>query len=664
MFEHHPNLVGGGHPRESYSFLDFVLTPHFFGAAVVLIIVLVYGAIRVKKAGISFASKSTISSGPTLSATMVHHSSPRVADYFTRSVKLITHNSLANSFTGFWRRFPRRVWNFYISTFIIHRYRPEWGKYKNWCSRAPLRPKKHHPKIRPSLLRLKHKKIDLLAKKSANDIKEALVPKPASHNHVGCQRIRINVGGCIYETQARTLSRFPNTLLGDPNKRLRYFNPAKQEYFFDRNRVSFEVILHYYQSGGRFKRPDNISTDILLDDAKFYGFPQAVIYQFLCDEGLSTENQAQEILPANMLLRKIWLLFDFPHSSVQAQIVSLISVVAIVLSITTFCIETLASLSGRNKFTLDSTTYKVSRHGYDPLDLSDPFFFTETICSAWFILEYFARLASSPVKLKFLVSTLNIIDLIAILPYFVQLISTSGDKRDDDEGLTSRRSASGVSVIRVVRLVRVFRIFKLSRYSRGLKILGKTLHASLNELMLLIFFVLIGVILFSSTMYFAELGTENTDFPSIPDGFWWALITLTTLGYGDNVPKTTWGKMVGAVCAVAGVLTLALPVPVIVSNFNFFYHQALGESDLSWIRISHTPSCPFRPMGSSPGDDLSLQKDAAVNEPSKKHQEGSSKSTISKNKPVDIYSSDEEFGELKSRAKEQNKKKKIQFAKQ
>ncbi len=122
--------------------------------------------------------------------------------------------------------------------------------------------------------------------------------------------------------------------------------------------------------------------------------------------------------------------------------------------------------------------------------------------------------------------------------------------------------------------------------------------------------------------------------------------------------------MVGAVCAVAGVLTLALPVPVIVSNFNFFYHQALGEADLSWIRISHTPSCPFRPMDSGfSGDNLSMQKDDAANAPPKGQQEdSSSKSEISKNKPVDIYSSDEEFGELKSRAKEQNKKKKIQFA--
>ena len=128
-------------------------------------------------------------------------------------------------------------------------------------------------------------------------------------------------------------------------------------------------------------------------------------------------------------------------------------------------------------------------------------------------------------------------------------------------------------VLEFFSIIRILRLFKLTRHSPGLKSLLQTFRASSKELMLLVFFLVLGIIIFASLVYYAERIQPNphNDFNSIPLGLWWALVTMTTVGYGDMVPKTYLGMFVGALCALGGVLTVALPVPVIVSNFEMYY---------------------------------------------------------------------------------------------
>uniref|UniRef100_A0A671MHU8 Uncharacterized protein n=1 Tax=Sinocyclocheilus anshuiensis TaxID=1608454 RepID=A0A671MHU8_9TELE len=124
-----------------------------------------------------------------------------------------------------------------------------------------------------------------------------------------------------------------------------------------------------------------------------------------------------------------------------------------------------------------------------------------------------------------------------------------------------------------LRVFRVFRIFKFSRHSQGLRILGYTLKSCASELGFLLFSLTMAIIIFATVMFYAEKGTKGTNFTSIPASFWYTIVTMTTLGYGDMVPNTIAGKIFGSICSLSGVLVIALPVPVIVSNFSRIYHQ-------------------------------------------------------------------------------------------
>ncbi|XP_015255660.1 PREDICTED: potassium voltage-gated channel subfamily A member 3-like [Cyprinodon variegatus] len=401
-----------------------------------------------------------------------------------------------------------------------------------------------------------------------------------------CERVVINISGLRFETQLKTFNQFPNTLLGDPRKRMRYFDPLRNEYFFDRNRPSFDAILYYYQSGGRIRRPVNVPIDIFSEEIRFYQLGEEAMEKFREDEGFIKEDE--RILPKNDFQKQVWLLFEYPESSGPARGIAIVSVLVILISIVIFCLETLPEFRDEK----DISTVAPTLNGTAPTvpsPFTDPFFVIETLCIIWFSFELLVRFFACPSKTTFSKNIMNIIDIVAIIPYFITLGTELAESQQTNGG----QQAMSLAILRVIRLVRVFRIFKLSRHSKGLQILGQTLKASMRELGLLIFFLFIGVILFSSAVYFAEADDPSSSFTSIPEAFWWAVVTMTTVGYGDMHPVTIGGKIVGSLCAIAGVLTIALPVPVIVSNFNYFYHRETdGEEHQQYLNRS---SCEHLP---------------------------------------------------------------------
>jgi len=179
---------------------------------------------------------------------------------------------------------------------------------------------------------------------------------------------------------------------------------------------------------------------------------------------------------------------------------------------------------------------------------------------------------------NYVLDPLNIIDALSILPFYAQLVSTSSTNN------------SSMSVIRVLRLARIFRVLKVGKNNTGIAMLATTMYKASNALFLVAFFVTLGIIFFGSIIYFFEGGTyrvtseypngeylvksfegggyEPTYFISIPVCMYWAVVTSSTVGYGDLTPTTTGGRIIACICMYYGVLLMALPITVIGNNFS------------------------------------------------------------------------------------------------
>lgn len=141
----------------------------------------------------------------------------------------------------------------------------------------------------------------------------------------------------------------------------------------------------------------------------------------------------------------------------------------------------------------------------------------------------------------------------------------------------------GMILLQIITISRLFRVFRLAWAFRGMRILIYVLKASLRELGVLAVFLFSGTMFFGFLIYSAEV-VENETFDSAFRGFWWAIITMTTVGYGDAYPVSIAGYIIAAFCAISGLILLALPIPIIASNFHLYYgfqeRLRLKESEL------------------------------------------------------------------------------------
>uniref|UniRef100_A0A8C9REJ5 A-type voltage-gated potassium channel KCND1 n=1 Tax=Scleropages formosus TaxID=113540 RepID=A0A8C9REJ5_SCLFO len=381
---------------------------------------------------------------------------------------------------------------------------------------------------------------------------------PRDHGKRQDELIILNVSGRRFQTWRTTLDRYPDTLLGSSEKEF-FYNEETKEYFFDRDPDAFRSILNFYRTG-KLHYPRHECISAYDEELAFFGIIPEIIGDCCYEEYKDRKRENAERLMddqeenkdnklPNMNFREtMWRAFENPHTSTMALVFYYVTGFFIAISVITNVVETVPCGSTPNQKDVPcGERYTVA------------FFCMDTACVMIFTVEYLMRLFAAPSRYRFMRSVMSIIDVVAILPYYIGLV------------MTNNEDVSGAFV--TLRVFRVFRIFKFSRHSQGLRILGYTLKSCASELGFLLFSLTMAIIIFATVMFYAEKGSSSSKFTSIPASFWYTIVTMTTLGYGDMVPKTIAGKIFGSICSLSGVLVIALPVPVIVSNFSRIYHQ-------------------------------------------------------------------------------------------
>ena len=171
----------------------------------------------------------------------------------------------------------------------------------------------------------------------------------------------------------------------------------------------------------------------------------------------------------------------------------------------------------------------------------------------------YAHLGPVKSRLRFIFSIMAMVDLIAILPFYLRFV-----KMD-------------MRIARAIRLMRLVRILKVGRYAHAVTILNKVILRKKEELAISTFISVMVLILCSSAMYFVEHTTQPEAFGSIPRTMWWAVVTLTSVGYGDVSPQSPGGMVLGAVICLIGVLLVALPTGILASGFAEEIRERKGE---------------------------------------------------------------------------------------
>lgn len=186
-----------------------------------------------------------------------------------------------------------------------------------------------------------------------------------------------------------------------------------------------------------------------------------------------------------------------------------------------------------------------------------PIFAAEWLFTVLFTLEYAARIACAQRPLRYVISFYGIVDLLAIVPTYLMVLLPG---------------AQSFAVIRALRLLRAFRVFKLAHMLSEASALRRAVWASRAKILVFLTFVLIIVVIVGAAMHLIE--GEPSGFTSIPESMYWAIVTMTTVGYGDVAPQTPLGKTMAGLMMVLGYSLIIIPTGIVTTEIAQAGHQA------------------------------------------------------------------------------------------
>ncbi|XP_037607885.1 potassium voltage-gated channel subfamily V member 2 [Sebastes umbrosus] len=403
--------------------------------------------------------------------------------------------------------------------------------------------------------------------------------------------LNINVGGSVYYLPYRLAARYPKTRIGqlatytDHSRKLDLCDDYlvhSNEYFFDRDPKIFHNIFNFYRTGVLCIK-DDLCPRNFLEEINYWGVRIKnsqrccrISFEERQDE-LNDELKIQRELIAELEMeeneelfdgltfgstrRSIWNLMEKPFTSVTAKLMGVASSMFVLVSLVAMTLNTVEEMQ-----------YKTASG-----QLSGRFYgeYAESFCITFFTLEYLLRLLSTPDLKCFGRSVLNIVDLVAILPHYLQMVLERFEDEDIHPHAGDIENVGRVGkvgqVLRIMRLMRIFRILKLARHSTGLRAFGFTLRQCYQQVGCLLLFIIMGILIFSAMVYTVEHDVYNTNFTSIPHAWWWAAVSISTVGYGDMLPETNLGRIFAFACISFGVILNGMPISILYNKFSDYY---------------------------------------------------------------------------------------------
>lgn len=384
---------------------------------------------------------------------------------------------------------------------------------------------------------------------------EVFLPPPGSSSPIKHCMLNINVGGKTYQIAQGVVARYPKTRLGmlatfkDHSKKLDLcddYTVTNSEYFFDRDPDVFNSIFNFYRTGVLWIK-DELCTRNFLEEISYWGvriknshrccrimFEERqdelneqlkIQRELLAEVDVEEDEEVFQGMIMGSMRQKVWNIMEKPFSSVPAKLISVASSMCVLMSLVAMTLSSVEEMQYR------SPTGQLSGKTH--------WEYVEGVCLVFFTLEYFLRLVSAPNLKDFAKSILNAVDLVAILPHYLQMGLECIDSQDLVRTGSDLKTVGQVGklgqVLRIMRLMRIFRILKLARHSTGLRAFGFTLRQCYQQVGCLFLFIAMGIFTFSAMVYSVEHDVPRTNFTSIPHAWWWA--TVSTMQTQINLER-------------------------------------------------------------------------------------------------------------------------------